>query len=304
MRIVDLFGGLGGWTTAAHLARLEAIWAANHSQLAVYWHRRNHPWIDHVCQDLCQYNFGLVPDHDLALMSPCCQGHSRGRKRGNALHDASRATAWAVVSLLEAKRPPLAIVENVPEFTKWALFPAFKQALAALGYAYSLVVSDAADSGAPQNRVRLFIVLTRSKAPLQIKLPRHPHRAVSEFIQWDAHKWTPIKRPGRSLKTLARVERARAEIGWEFVMPYYSKGSGLTGRSLDRPLGTLTTKARWAVVRGDHMRMLQPEEARAIMSFPAEYQLPANKGQANHLLGNAVCPAHGAEIIRAVLQAA
>lgn len=48
-----------------------------------------------------------------------------------------------------------------------------------------------------------------------------------------------------------------------FVMPYNGSGSGLTGRSLARPLGTVTAADRWAVVDGDRMRMLSIRELRA-----------------------------------------
>ena len=53
--------------------------------------------------------------HDLLLASPCCQGHAkaRGKKSGNAQHDASRSTAWAVVSAAEFHRPEVVLVENV-----------------------------------------------------------------------------------------------------------------------------------------------------------------------------------------------
>lgn len=303
MRAVDLFSGLGGFTEGARLAGVDVIWAANHWQTAVDYHSQNHPGTTHACQDLHQFNFGLVPDHDLALLSPCCQGHSRGRTRGNPTHDSSRATAWAVVSLLEAKRPALAIVENVEEFQRWVLFPAWQAAITALGYSIAPHVLDAADSGVPQHRRRLFMVLSRSRSLLLLSLPARQHAPVSSVIQWDKHTWSQVDAPGRAAKTLARVQSGRSAFGDRFVMSYYSRGSGLTGRSIHRPIGTMTTRARWAVVDGGRMRMLQPDEIRAAMSFPAHYQLPANKALATHLLGNAVCPLQGADIIRAVKEA-
>ncbi len=73
-------------------------------------------------------------------------------------------------------------------------------------------------------------------------------------------------------------------------MPYYGSGSGLTGRSLGRPIGTITTKARWGIVDGDRMRMTSIPENRAFMGFPVGYQLPAGIAEANFMLGNAVAP--------------
>ena len=87
-------------------------------------------------------------------------------------------------------------------------------------------------------------------------------------------------------------------------MPYYGSGSGLTGRSLERPLGTVTTRDRWALVDGDRMRMLQPPEYRAIMGFPDDYVLPRQRNLAIHLLGNAVCPAVAHDLVVALKEAA
>lgn len=81
------------------------------------------------------------------LASPCCQGHSktRGKKPGNAQHDASRSTVWAVVSAAEYHKPEVVRVENVEEFTAWALHPAWSQAMAMLGYMIVPHVLDCAD---------------------------------------------------------------------------------------------------------------------------------------------------------------
>ena len=87
-------------------------------------------------------------------------------------------------------------------------------------------------------------------------------------------------------------------------MPYYGSGSGLTGRSLDRPIGTITTLDRWALVRGDEMRMLSANEALSAMSFPADTLRPDNHRLTMHMAGNAVPPLAGQRIIEAVNAAA
>lgn len=301
MTAIDLFAGLGGFTQGALQAGVRVVFAANHSPTAVEYHRRNHPEVTHACQDLQQFPFEQLPAHDILLGSPCCQGHSRGRWRDRS-YDASRATAWAIVSALEVARPGLAIVENVPEIRRWELFEVWLSAIRRLGYSVAAYNYDAADCGVPQHRVRTFFVATRSRSPLTLTLPRTHHVPARAVVEWEAHPWAPVA--GHCSRTLDRVTRGRRDVGREFVMPYYSGGSGLTGRSLDRPLGTLTTRARWAIVRGDQMRMLQPSEARTAMSFPAHYLLPSNKAEANHLLGNAVPPLMAETVIRSVLEAA
>lgn len=306
MRAIDLFSGAGGFSTGAVQAGCDVVWAANHWPAAVEVHATNHPRTLHLCQDLQQADWMQVPSHDILLASPCCQGHSpaRGKDHGNPKHDASRATANAVVDALEFHRPWMAVVENVPEFAEWVRYPAWKASIEALGYSVSPHIVDAADHGVPQHRVRLFIVITRSKAPLQLRLPQRDHVTAAQFIDFDAGKWSQIKKPGRSHATLRRVTNGRRDQGHRFVMPYYGSGSGLTGRSLDRPIGTITTKARWAVVDGDRMRMLTSDESRAAMGFPADYRLPSQVALALHLLGNAVCPPVARDVINALRAAA
>jgi len=300
MKAIDLFAGAGGFTTGAAMAGIEVVWAANHWPAAVQVHADNHPETAHVCQDLQQADWTTVPAHDILLASPCCQGHSHARGKDRPQHDASRSTAWAVVSAAEYHRPEFLVVENVKEFLNWSLYPAWALAMESLGYTLAPHIIDAADHGVPQNRERLFLVGTKSKNPIKLKLPRRKHRAVNNVIEWDRHNWNLIDKPGRSEKTLARAASGRLRFGERFVMPYYGNGSGLTGRDVGRPIGTITTRDRWALVNGDKMRMLQPSEYRAIMSFPETYQIPTVRKTAIHLLGNAVCPVVARDIIQAL----
>lgn len=304
MRAVDLFAGAGGFTTGAAAAGVDVVWAANHWQLAVDTHAANHPTSAHACQDLHQADWSTVPEHDLLLAAPCCQGHAKARGKERPQHDSSRSTAWAVVSCAEYHRPETVIVENVPEFLSWSLFPAWELAMKSLGYTLTPHIIDAADAGVPQNRVRLFLVGSRSGA-LELGQPTEEHRAIGDVIDWSSGSWSDLNRPGRSKATLFRAGAGRAAFGERFVMPYYGSGSGKTGRDLARPLGTVTTRDRWALVDGSRMRMLTLDEYRAAMGFPDDYDLAAtSRKNGIHLLGNAVCPPVAEFLTRRVLELA
>ncbi|MCE2917727.1 MAG: DNA cytosine methyltransferase [Rubrivivax sp.] len=304
MDCIDLFAGAGGFSTGAAMAGARVLWAANHWPAAVHWHAANHPATVHACQDLQQADFHDAPAHDLLLASPACQGHSRARGADKPHHDAQRATAWAVVACAEVHRPFVVVVENVAEFASWTLYPAWCAAMHALGYALAPLVLDTADHGVPQHRRRLFIVATRSKHPVDLRLPRRAHASASKVLDFSAGRWSAIDKPGRSAKTLARIAAGRQRFGARFVAPFYGSGSGETGRSLERPIGTLTTKARWALIDGARMRMVLASEGRELMGFPADYKLPASEPQAWHLLGNAVSPVVACDLIEALRAAA
>lgn len=85
-------------------------------------------------------------------------------------------------------------------------------------------------------------------------------------------------------------------------MAYYSTARG--GRSLNRPIGTLTTRPRYAVIDGPLMRMLTIDETRAAMGFPPDYVLPRTLANATHILGNAVCPPVVTALLTELMRAA
>src|ERR1700722_18767188 len=105
MKAVDLFAGCGGTAEGAHQAGVKVLVSANYWPVAVATHQANHPDVIHLTQDLQQADFYSWPDFDLLMASPACQGHSRARGKDKPGHDATRSTAWAVVSCAEAKRP-------------------------------------------------------------------------------------------------------------------------------------------------------------------------------------------------------
>lgn len=295
-----MFAGLGGFTEGAEQAGCRVVWSGNHWAPAVQWHHANHPLTVHALQDMHQQRWELVPRHDLLLASWACQGFSPA-KGSNKLHtDTQRATAWAVVSALEYHRPALFVGENVPAFARWELFPAWCSAMHALGYALSPMLIDSADRGVPQQRVRLFIVGTRSQHPIDLNLPKLQH--MPAVVDFNAGHWSPIVRKGRAPNTLARIARGRQQHGSRFLTAFYGATKG--GRSLSRPIGTITTRDRWAVISGAFMRMLSVDEARQAMGFPATYKLPENNRLAMHLLGNAVCPPVARDVINALKAAA
>ncbi|EKN5927785.1 DNA cytosine methyltransferase [Yersinia enterocolitica] len=304
MKAIDLFAGIGGSSTGATMAGVQVVWAANHWQEAVNTHAENHPLTIHACQDLHQADWAQVPDHDLIMASPCCQGHSkaRGKKSGNPQHDASRSTAWAVVSVAEFHNPQFIIVENVPEFLRWQLYPAWEAAMQSLGYSLAPHIVNCADLGVPQNRVRTFIICTRSRNPLNLNLPKLPHIPATSFIDFNIGRWQEIDKPGRALATLERVYNGRLAFGQRFLISYY--GNTKIGRSLDRPIGTITTRDHWAIIDGDKMRMINADENMAAMSFPAHYIKPRTHKLTVHMAGNAVPPVAMKEIILALRQQA
>lgn len=311
MDVVDLFAGAGGSSIGAVAAGARVVWAANHWPTAVAVHRLNHPSTEHACQDLQQQDWRDVPASDVVWASPARQGHSRaaslggtGRRGSAPHHDALRSTAWAVVSCLEVLRTPVCVVENVVELRSWVLYPAWCAALTALGYSISENIVDAADCGVPQSRKRLFLVLTRSRAPLHLDLEKRDHVPFANFIDESEGGWAPVSTRGRGVRE--RVAKARSNFPNGLVISQYVTNH--PGRALARPLATVTTKTQLALVREgrheDEIRFLNSLELRRAMSFPDSYVLDGRLSIDTKLLGNAVAPKVATAIIERLQQVA
>jgi DNA (cytosine-5)-methyltransferase 1 len=302
MRVVDLFAGAGGWSLGAEMAGARVVAAVNHWPVAVETHRRNLPHAEHRCQDAALMDPRDLPAFDWLLASPACQGHSRARGTDRPHHDASRSTMWCVINVADVCRPRRLFIENVPEAREWALYPSWRDALRRLGYRLAEHVLDAADFGVPQERRRLIVTATLDGAALHLRSPRLPRVPASSFLEPDAGGWSAVEKPGRAAATLRKIAASRARVGPRFLLPYY--GATVVGRSLDRPIGTVTTRDRYALVDGDRMRMLTLREYLRAQSFPDSYQLAGTRAEGVMQVGNAVPPKLAASAVRQALEAA
>ena len=319
MKAIDLFAGWGGFTLGAESAGIEVVAAANHWPLAVEAHTLNHPNVGlHLCQDLRQADWTALPDYELLLASPACQGHSQAAQpsrarsgRTRSYHDALRATAWAVIDCAEATMPKAIVVENVPDFLAWgpphdkrsgAMFRHWCAALELLGYHVQIERFTASHFGVPQRRDRAFIVATRKGQDLDMGFEKTAEPGFGPSVDWGQGDWTRIadipdyKPAARRRVTIAAERFGRATV--QHVTHH-------RGLHLDEPLRTITTKDQWAVVDGDRYRPLTVRETARAMGFPDHYAWPdrARRGDLIRGLGNAVCPPVAQAVVARVAEA-
>ena len=323
MRAVDLFAGWGGFTLAAEAAGADVLVAANHWRLAVEAHQANHPKVrQHVCQDLRQADWAALPEYELLLASPACQGHSQAAqpsrkrsKRTRQYHDALRATAWAVVDCAEVTRPRALVVENVPDFMTWSsdpddpakrgdMFRHWLAALRLLGYRVHVrVLRASVHADVPQRRDRVFVVGIRGRKrageSAVLDLPESPEPAFWPSIEWDDPDpwWRRADEQSAALR--ARVARGRARHGRRFITQHVT---GHPGLGEGEPLRTVTTQDQWAIVDGPWYRNLTIRENARAQGFPEGYRWPAHARRCDMIkgLGNAVPPPLAQPVIERV----
>ncbi|MFJ3949025.1 DNA cytosine methyltransferase [Streptomyces libani] len=111
---------------------------------------------------------------------------------------------------------------------------------------------------------------------------------------------TPAAEPFRTMTTTGH----QSLITWEHLLvPYYGNGQA---KPVSEPIGALTTRDRYALVRGDvdindvRFRMLEPHEIGRAMSFADSYMVLGSKRERVRQYGNAVTP-NAAEILLCAL---
>lgn len=309
---LDIFCGAGGSSAGARLAGIEVIAAIDMDPIATETYQENFPDARVITNRLelvdpvsLRKSIGSV---DVLLASPECTNHTCA-KGAAPRSEESRATAMEVIRFATAFKPRWLVLENVVHMRPWSRYEELKKELVALGYHLSEQVLDASNFGVPQSRRRLFLVGDMVRTPTLVGKQRVKRKRTVKSILDPKGTWktSTFYSERRAQGTLDRAERAFNELGRgsNFLLVYYgSDGSG-GWQPLDRPLRTITTVDRFALLlntrRGPEMRMLQVPELRRAMGFEESFQMSiGTRRDKIRLLGNGVCPPVMAAVLRAL----
>ncbi|MBI4028540.1 MAG: DNA cytosine methyltransferase [Verrucomicrobia bacterium] len=302
MRALDLFCGAGGSSWGAREAGIEIVAAFDFWPLAGETHRVNFPEAKFINGRLEKSNIAALTKKfrniDLILASPECTNHSPAK--GNKPRcEESKNTAFQVTRFAKAFQPRWVVVENVVSMKRWSRYPEFKHAMEELGYKLTEQVLNAADFGVPQSRRRLFLLADRNQEPPKVVPQKRIVRKAAGIVNLNGtYRWSPLRTPTRAKATLQRARRGIAKVGKNtpFLLVYYGSDGAGGWQRLNRPLRTITTVDRFALVKPDSqhghvMRMLQVPELQAAMGMPPKMKLEAGTRRDRiKMIGNAVCP--------------
>lgn len=301
MRAIDLFCGAGGSSWGARLAGADVVAGCDLSPLAGKVFSKNFPearfyesLLENLDPKLLAKEIGRV---DLVLASPECTNHSPAKGAGPRC-ERSKETAFQVVRFASVLQPRWIVVENVVSMRRWAKYSHFVESLRKLGYGVQAHVLDSSNYGVPQTRRRLFLLCDRKTAPPTVIPKGSSGKSAASVIDGNGtYEFTPLRNKRRATATLQRAERAMAEIGANrrFLLVYYGSDHAGGWQPLCRPLRTVTTVDRFALVKpgahGHVMRMLQVPELKAAMGMPKCFQIDhGTRREQIKLIGNAVCP--------------
>ena len=265
---------------------------------------------------------------DLLAGCPPCQGFSKMRTLNGAVRvdDPRNDLLKDFERFVEALRPRVVMMENVPGLADDERFTSFRKRLEELGYRGDHRILDTAEFGVPQRRRRLiYLAGMGMDIPFTEKAgrPRTVRDAISSLPtagqSGDPVHDIPEKRSPRVLEIIRRIPKdggSRSDLPEEFRLECHKKCRGfydVYGRMAWDEVAPTITSGCFNPSKG---RFLHPEEDRAItmreaallQGFPRRYKFPTtdNKSAVALMIGNALPPpfiaAHGRRIKRVLLE--
>ena len=308
IRAIDLFCGGGGSSWGACRAGIKIVAGFDAWEVAERNHAANFPDAQFFLGRLEGLNVREVARQvgkiDLILASPECTNHSPA-KGSRPRCELSKETAFEVVRFARVLMPRWIVVENVLSMKRWTRYAEFKATLSKLDYKLSEQSLDSADFHVPQKRRRLFLLCDRVQVPPKIRPIGGTPRSVRAVVSLNGdYKWTPLLTPRRAEATLTRAQRAVDSLGSSrpFLLVYYGSDHAGGWQTLSRPLRTITTLDRFALVKpskkGHLMRMLQVPELQMAMGMDGMEFPHGTRRDRIKIIGNAVCP----PVMTAVIQ--
>ena len=282
-RAFDLFCGGGGSSLGAKSAGATPVGGVDLWSIATDAYQANLPDTRVFCDDVASLDPRAISKElgpiELLLASPECTHHSVA-KGNRPRSEESKQLAFQVIRFAEAFLPRWIVVENVIQMRSWPSFANWLAQLHSLGYKTIAPTLDAELFGVPQARRRLFVICDREQIPQLPRTYRKRDATIATALkkvkpgEW-SYRFSPLENGKRAAKTIARAARAIQVVGaeQEFIMVYYGSDGAGGFQTLDRPLRTITTLDRFALVRpncvGHEMRMLQPPELAIAMEQAA-----------------------------------
>jgi len=312
-----MFSGAGGSSWGARAAGATIVAAFDLWTVAGEVYRDNFPEARHFSSrledlddvDLLKSEIGKV---DLILASPECTNHSPA-KGSQPRCEKSRETAFQVVRFASIFSPRWIVIENVVGMKRWHRYNEFITSLKDLGYQLRELKLTASHFGAGTSRRRLFILCDKEAMPPKVvPAARRRHLLAEDIVDLNGtYRWSPLQTPRRAAATLERAKRGINEVGGNrpFLLVYYGSDHAGGWQTLNRPLRTITTVDRFAIVKptasGHVMRMLQVPELKAAMGMPTGFKFErGTRRDRIKMIGNAVCPPVIKAAVRALALAA
>jgi len=303
LKFIDLFAGIGGIRLGFQGAGCRCVFTSEwdkHSQKTYFANFGDMPK-----GDITKIAARDIPKFDILTAGFPCQPFSSIGQRQGFKHKTQGTLFFDVARILEHHRPRAFLLENVAGLVthdRGRTLQTILDVLYELRYDVWHQVLDAADYGVPQHRDRIYIVGMRVNGSRKPNRPIAPgalpfgHASkyadrfswpkpldkrvgVGGFVESGVHGYEISRHLQRVY--IYKVDDGRPQVidptsdfPVKTLVACYHKIQRLTGTFVkDGPTG---------------LRLLTQNECKAIMGFPAEFQIPVSRTQMYRQMGNSV----------------
>ncbi len=187
--MIDLFAGCGGMTAGFASQGFESRLAVEWDAAAAATFAANFGEEHLYCGDITKLDESLIPEVDVVIGGPPCQGFSN---LGNRVATDPRNKLWQqYVRVVLAAKPKVFVIENVDRFLTSGEFGLLQDMVNGgplAEYEIRFGVLNAADYGVPQRRRRTIVIGSRV-GPIELPKPTHSSRDGSGGLP----RWTTVR---------------------------------------------------------------------------------------------------------------
>jgi DNA (cytosine-5)-methyltransferase 1 len=292
VRFIDLFCGIGGFHQAASSLGMHCVFASDIDEDCRLAYVRNYGIEPHG--DIAGVAADQIPDHDVLCAGFPCQPFSIiGDRAGFA--DARGTLFFEIERIIQAKKPPIVVLENVRQLVSHDGGRTLTRILASLrdlGYWADYKILNALKFGLPHKRERVIIVALREEIDSfpwpQIALPLRPLADILEAKPAEKHYVSDRIREARLARHSSKVKPSI----W-----HENKAGNVSSHPFSCALRA-GASYNYLLVNGE--RRLTPREMLRLQGFPDTFEIVCTDNQTRKQAGNSV----PVPMVRAILERA
>lgn len=304
---IDLFAGIGGFRIGLERENYQCVKSCEIDPHACNMYRLN--FHNNPSCDITQLDPKSLPDFDVLCAGFPCQSFSVcGQQKG--FYDETRGTLFFdICRILEEKKPPAFILENVKNLAthdKGNTLKVMLESLEDLGYTVSYSVLNARDFNVPQNRERVILIGSLEGKIFDFdKLEKNTIESMEDFLDkngkftyLEPHEYTILEDYKKQEKSgLIFIGYRNKKLRTNGVKPntehlsrvhkqpnriYSSKGTHPT-------ISSTETSGRYWIYDNDKVRKLTIDECYRFFGFPEDFKKLGSKTDLYRRIGNSVC---------------
>jgi DNA (cytosine-5)-methyltransferase 1 len=276
-KFIDLFAGIGGFRLAFEKAGGKSVFTSEWDRNSQYTFFANFKEIPKG--DINAINPKAIPNHNILLAGFPCQAFSiAGYRKG--FEDTRGTLFFNIANILEEKRPPAFLLENVKGLANHDMGQTVKrmhEILDKLDYkVYVDILNTMTHANIPQNRERIFFAgfrkdleINHFKFPGTMELTRTIHNCLLNEKQEDKYYYHKTHKYYDEL----RKNVTKSDTIYQWRRKYVRENKSKVCPTLTANMGTGGHNV--PIIRDNFgIRKLTPRECANFQGFPKEYKLP------------------------------